>query len=429
MLAWENKDHIDETLADIEIVVEASINNQIYRFTKIHKALSIESNWYRVDLEKYKEWLKRDINITENLFSQSYFKGASRPSTKNTLSSMFRYNFFSDHDVYKRSKGSQYKIWLINASYDGSSKKPLFAYFLWVNLSQEEFQQTSKYIGMKRFIQCNETSVNKYKNVSTLFHNNNETELYAKYSNIKQKIWDICVAIDKLNELALLAVQVVWKDSEDHKFLLNQVNVLRILEKDLIQQKQFTKQEMESLTKIEKEKLLHSTNTNIIEKANKYNECIKQLPTLESLVNQSMGRINIKINQFYTFLMSELHKVTLLSGYGVDFDTNDQILKIKSWVNDAHIVLLRILSSLLVNIFSTQNWWRIPDFAFYDSIFEPIDEDQSHLLFGAINDLYNREDLKSYLPQLFVFIVWKNDKYELSDMNNINVSNPKFLRS
>jgi len=113
MLAWEYKDHIDDQYQDINITVEVLIWKEKYKLIRTHKKINIYLDDKEVSLEKYKETVRKKLNIGHDL-SLINNNSTRKNTKKNTLSSIFRYNFFSDHDVYRKSKWAQYKIGLIN---------------------------------------------------------------------------------------------------------------------------------------------------------------------------------------------------------------------------------------------------------------------------------------------------------------------------
>ncbi len=151
MLAWEYKDHIDDQYQDINITVEVLIWKEKYKLIRTHKKINIYLDDKEVSLEKYKETVRKKLNIGHDL-SLINNNSTRKNTKKNTLSSIFRYNFFSDHDVYRKSKWAQYKIGLINNSYDWSAKKILFAYFLGSDFSQEDFSKASKYYFIDNYL-------------------------------------------------------------------------------------------------------------------------------------------------------------------------------------------------------------------------------------------------------------------------------------
>ncbi|HKL44044.1 MAG TPA: hypothetical protein VJ892_02070 [Candidatus Absconditabacterales bacterium] len=269
--------------------------------------------------------------------------------------------------------------------------------------------------------------VKKYEDIDNLFDDNKESDLYIEYSCIKQNLGDISVAISKLEELCKVAINLLGKESEDFKFLISEKNKLIKIKKNIETNKNKLKIQINSLSKIEKEKLLNVSDPKITSTIKRYRKYADEIDNMKESISDILKIINEKLSAFYSFFVPKIKTIPIFSGYQVDFDVSKQEISVKSGVSEGQIILLRIISSIFTNVFSQQYKGKISNVAFYDSTFEPIDEDSGKELFDILNNLYSDETIKKYLPQLFIFIVGKKDLFGLQKMNNIKYSNKGFL--
>lgn len=424
MLSWKQRQNIEKEYTwDYEIVINCTIGEENIEIKKNISWLSYKKWEKTISSSDYQAILKKELNISEDLINYTYKDWERKEIRKNTVNSIFRYNFFSKHDMPNKNNK---RIPLINNTYDKNSKKVLLSYFLWSDYSQEDFAKFCDFSQMNNFIKDNKKKVQKYDNVSNIFNNNGE-ELYKEYSGVKQKFGDISIAIEKLEELVELAKSNFWEENSDYIFINSQLDALRSIKKKLTENRKNLKEEIQKLNDYEKDALIKQSDKWIIETIKKFKQFENNVKQMDDEIKIIEKNISQKITPLFEFIQNWFQRNNTLSNYWAKFDVDQQEFYFTKPWNESYRITLRIIGSVLLNIFSNKNWWRIPDYIFYDSIFEDFSENNWKAQFDLINNLYNKIEFKEYLPQLFIFIAWDHDRYGLTDLNNISIKEISFL--
>lgn len=422
LLSWDtNSDFIEEHIADFKIYVEAKINEHdvVYEKSKYNFIVKIDDN--EVSQVEYKEFLHKELELDQKLTWLVRWKNV----TKNTVLSMLRYNFISDNDLSRNSKWTHKKIPLVNTHYDYSCRIPLLAYFLWIDFNDANFQKCCDLCIAKDFIQDHNNEYQNLINDQNLFNDIiKEENKYTEYKETKKKIFDLKHTIKNLDNLISLAEgspEIPWIN-EDLDFLNWQKEIFERLIKEFDRKREKLKDEIDRADDFWKHAMLQYEGTkskrDIIVQYEKYKQEIipleKELKPITELYDQ-------KFSQLEQFIVNKFKTIPEYFSNTPFLNKNSQNFELKNAVSEGKIISVRILWIILLNIFSSMNWWRIPSILFMDSISEKISEkNKNQWIYNAINDTVNQY---SDFPQLFLFISWEkdNDSFGFDQLENFNV--------
>lgn len=391
-------------------------NNYNYQISNLY--LKIKENDKNITNDTYIKTVNNNLNIYDDLKIQR----ENSEERKNTLRSMFRYIFFSDNDVWKRNRWEIRELWLVNTYKDWCSKKILLSYFLWLKIDNQTFTELYRYYKLVDDINRNKKEYEKYEDIGNLFLSEDSNELFKEYSSCKKLFWDISVAIEHIESMLILAKSLNKKEDNKKKdFLRKQLTLLNNEKNNILYKMLKAQKKIKSLNEVERMsgKERESNKKFLVE----YKQKVKDKNSLEKKYEKLLLEIDWLLEKCSIYIKKQLAELWYKN---LEINLLEQKIKSTEPRSEWEMSVIRILCWILLNSFSQQNNWRLLNICCFDAIFQWIDENNWHDLFTKINDLYNSE-LKLYLPQIFIFITWIFDKYNLKELNNIELYEKKFI--
>lgn len=427
LISWDtNSDFIEEHVADFNIYVEAKINNHEIIYEKSKHRFCIKIDNKEVSIQEYKDFLHKELELNQKLTRLVRWKNV----TKNTILSMLRYNFISDNDLFRNSKGTHKKIPIVNTHYDYSCRTPLLAYFLWIDFDDTNFQECCDLCMAKDYIQDHRIEYQKLIVDKNLFDDIiKEENKYTEYKETKKKIFDLKHTIKNLDNLITLAEQlpeIPWIN-DDLDFLKGQKELFQKLIKDFNSKREKLKKEIERVDDFWKHAMLQYENVESKKDLIfQYEQYQKGIIPLEKKLKPITELYNHKFLMLEEFIINNFKTIPEYFSNTPSLNMNSQKFELKNAVSEWKIISVRILWIILLNIFSSMNWWRIPNILFMDSISEKISEKNSDKwIFTSINNIVNKF---TEFPQIFLFISWKKEtnnfdfdkleNFQINDLNN-----------
>lgn len=417
---WCIVPYMTDNIKDFEANVVAKINDKVINYHKDISWLSIVIDWEYISQENYRNFIKEQLNIDQNLTNYVFWK----KKKKNTISSTLRYNFVSDNDIKKPPKWFLKNIPLISTRFDFETKKPLLWYFLWVNLSDQQFQDFCELCKMENFVDSQKNEYEKWTKFSTLFDDKKEQGLYEEYVSKKHELANIRYTITQINNILNMGLNISKEldIKKDIEFLNQQLYYFKEIEKECLNEKQDIKLKLERNDRWQKDLLLRNEEKDeksVVNFVNTYKSYKDKIPVLEKKLSTITNKYNTIFAELYSFLSNQFKKYDIYPNNYPYLNVNEQIFELNSAVSEWQIILIRILWMIFVNIFSCNKWWRIPNILFFDSISEKITSSSSYL-YSAMDKII--EEFQDEFPQIFLFISGEEDKYSLTKLNNFDVN-------
>ena len=420
LLSWENDYNIHPSYSDISLNVSASNWDDEFSYYLNGKTVDIKLWDNIISKDEYISNMASQLSIFENLISNFWIK----PSRKNTLKSMFRYIFISDHDLYKKNRWESTEQKLVNFKYDWYLKKALLAYFLWLNLTNKEFQNLGEYYYRENYLSENRKTYNDYNDQFSLFNDDDATEIFYQYSNLRKQLWDVTVAIEHINRQIKISTKL-WdsaKYKDEISFLKSQ---LKILEKTKNKLKQDISILSKKINKIRKLWIsVYSWKENVKEIVRNYKTFSNEIENFKNMNANNITKVENLLSKCWIFVKEYFWKLWYNN---VDVNLLEQTFKSDDPRSDWEMTILRILWTILINIFSNMNKWRLINVCIFDTTFESIDENKWHELFEKIETLYEIDDINKFIPQIFCFITWTKDRFSVKNINKYNVTMDNFI--
>ncbi len=403
---------------DLSLSIESCLFGDSYYYLINKSYLRIRKNEENITNDFYVRTLNNNLNIYDDLKIQR----EKNEERKNTLRSMFRYIFYSDNDVWKRNRWEIRELWLVNTYKDWCSKKILLAYFLWLKIDNQTFTDLYRYYKLIDDINRDRKEYEKYKDITGLFLSDNSNNLFEQYSYYKKLYWDISVAIEHIDSMFNLAkVLNNPKDKEKKDFLRKQMTLLNKEKKYIFSEMLKAQGKLRALNEVER---MSSKDRDLNDKfVKEYVDKVKEMETIGKKYENVISEIDWLLVKCSVYIKKQLGELWYKN---LDINLLEQKIKSTEPRSEWEMSVIRILCWILLNVFSQQNNWRLLNICCFDAIFQWIDENNWHDLFTKINDLYN-SDLKLYLPQIFIFITWITDRYNLRGLNNIEVYEKEFI--
>ena len=417
--------NINKAYEKILLKIKLKLLNDEYVFNLVKTKIGIAKNWEDLSKEEYHQSLWRVLKIFENL----RFEYNKNKPQKNTFKSMFRYLFFSDHDIRKKNRGENRLISFVNSQFDFYMKKALLGYFLWIDISNKEFCSLEEYYLRVDYIEKNKNKYKKYKDVFSLFSENKTEEIFKKYEAARTTFGDITVAVDHLRSMIQIRLNLGGEEelstsSRDRlSFLQTQLLILENEKKKIEDNVLYLKKQLFLISNIEKGVYALDKNSKIddmIYLYSEYEENIKYLRDKNLLKIQEIDKVIRDAENFIQWWLKTLGFIK------IRIDLTNQIIKSDDARSEWEMSMIRILCWVLLNAFSKKNGWRLLNICVFDAIFESIDEDKWHKLFEKIQSLYKGE-LKDFLPQIFIFTTGINDRYNVEELKKIKVYTKNFI--
>lgn len=431
ILSWENGDYFEEKLTWIEIVLTMFIESITYTIKKNKESLVIiNSEGKKVFFTDFKAIIRDSLRLNEELIDYDYKGNAKK---KNTLNSLFRFNFINDNDIRIKNKESVKEIHIINSSYDWHWRRILLAYYLWADLSRDDYFNIKKYFTNTSYIVDNKKLYDRYTSSNqNLFLDKEKTSaLYASLSMERTKLWDISNAITKIDVLINKYIQSYWED-DDHKFLLKQQKLMIVRKTELEQ----------NANKISEEIKFHKSNevkyfgeqwfeSKEMEIIHQYKTTKKELKnekgTLETII---VGKINNHITKLNTFIAEAITKYKLSDTFWpILFNPENLSISFPNGVSEWQARAIRILLVFFIVSYSINNHWRCIDNIFFDSTTEKLDHKNMQLVIKTLHSyIDNSKTEKLSIPSLYFFITWEPWAY-MKDLDWVEVINKSFLKT
>ena len=424
-LSGSDSYNINKTYGEILLKVNLRLWDDEYVFNLAKTTISIIKNGKVLSKEEYHQFLWTFVRIFENL----KFEYDKNKPQKNTFKSMFRYLFFSDHDIRKKNRGENREISFVNSHFDFYMKKALLGYFLWIDISNKEFCSLEEYYLRVDYTEKNKSKYLKYRDVFSLFSENKTEGIFKKYEAARKTLGDITVAADHLRSMIQIRLNLEGEgggssSSEDRlSFLQTQLLILDNEKKKIEDTVLLLKKQLFLISNIEKEAYYLDKNSKIedmIYLYSEYEENIKYLGNQNSLKIQEIDKVINDAEKFIEWWLK------ILGFIKIRIDLTNQMIKSDDARSEWEMSMIRILCWVLLNAFSKKIGWRLLNICVFDAIFESIDEDKWHKLFEKIQSLYEGE-LKDVLPQIFIFTTGINDRYNLEEFTKIKVYTKNFI--
>lgn len=405
ILSGKDDSFFGEKITDICIYIDAKIGEDTLNFKRYHWGFDIFKNWSKISVFDYQNYIEQKLWIEEELVDKKW----EQTNQKNTPQSLFRFWFYSDNDLKLKNRWNLQSINLINTRFDGMWKKALFAYHLWVNLSAEEYKKIKTYLYKKKYIEDTQKVVKKnekyYKNSGGLFFDPQESDrIYEQLTILKRKLWDITVALSKLDKIIYDYKGLKSDNDMDYDFLVSQKQVLESHKNNILSDLWSQKDKFKQYAMFEKQ---HLSENLIVEKDLKIIEqhysFVKDLEQLEQWDIPTIIKkfIEPQVSDFKEFLNKKRIEYWIQDKYPwILFDTTSLSIIVNSGLSEWEAIFLRVISSLFLAIYWNQlDWSRCFNAVFYDSIVEKIDDENVNFLFDIIEAINQKENL----PEIFIF--------------------------